>query len=99
MYKDEPTLFWQLHHDDSRALYQLAYRIHCTLANSVPSERAFSAINLTHTKLRSKLAPERVDKLLYVQINRRVLRRDLHATRKQADEEEVIIEDVDMEDI
>jgi hypothetical protein len=57
-------------------------------------------MNLTHTKLRSKLAPERVDKLLYVQINRRVLRRDLHAIRKQADEEEVIIlEDVDMEDI
>jgi len=57
-------------------------------------------MNLTHTKLRSKLTLERINKLLYIQINRRVLRRDLHATKKQTDEEEaIILEDVDMEDI
>lgn len=33
-------------------------------------------MDLLHTKIRNRLTPERVDKLLYIQLNRRTLRRD-----------------------
>jgi len=62
-------MFWQLHFDDNNALAQLADRVLHTLANSVPCERAFSALNQLHTKTRNSLTPERVNKLLYIQIN------------------------------
>jgi hypothetical protein len=39
-------MFWQLHFDDNNALAQLADRVLHTLANSVPCERAFSALNV-----------------------------------------------------
>ena len=47
-----------------------------TLANSISCERAFSALNQLHTKTRNALTSERVDKLLYIQMNGRTLRRD-----------------------
>jgi hAT family C-terminal dimerisation region len=75
-YAEDPVTFWQLHFDDNNALSKLADRILQTLANSVPCERYFSALNLLYTKTRNALLPERVDKLLYIQINRRTLRRD-----------------------
>ena len=59
-----------------------------TLANSVPCERAFSALNLLHTKTRNALTPERVNKLLYVQINSRTLRRDTFVEKILEDEDE-----------
>jgi hAT family C-terminal dimerisation region len=58
------------------------------LANSVPCERAFSALNQLHTKTRNALTPERVDKLLYIQINSRTLRRDALVKVLPEDEEE-----------
>ena len=39
----------------------------------MPSERAFSTQNLIHTKTRNRLDAQRVDKLTYVHINKRVL--------------------------
>ena len=76
----------------------MADRILHTLANSVPCERNFSALNLLHTKGRNQLIPERVHKLLYVQINRRTLRRE--ASYKILEEEggEEEEEDDTMED-
>jgi hypothetical protein len=44
-------------------------------ANSVPSERAFSTMNLTHTSYRNRLTVENVDKICYIHINRRILGR------------------------
>jgi hypothetical protein len=81
--------------------YQLAYRLHNTFANSIPSERIFSAMKLTHSRFScAALATERVEKLLYIQVNRRVLRRPLHITKKQADEEEGnAIMDLEVEDL
>jgi hypothetical protein len=88
-YAEDPVMFWQLHFDDNNALSKLADRILQTLANSVPCERHFSALNLLHSKTRNALLPERVDKLLYVQINRRTLRRDpLVKVLKDEDEDE-----------
>jgi hAT family C-terminal dimerisation region len=74
---NHPIIFWQLHFDDNPALSKLADRILHTLANSVPCERNFSTMNFVHSLVRNRLTTERVDKLLYVQINRRTLHRDL----------------------
>jgi hypothetical protein len=46
-----------------------------TPATSVPSDRAVSILNLVHNKLRNRLSMERVDKLQYIYINERVLRK------------------------
>jgi hAT family C-terminal dimerisation region len=87
-YTEDPVMFWQLHFDDNNALAQLADRVLHTLANSVPCERAFSALNQLHTKTRNLLTPERVNKLLYIQINSRTLRRDAVAGKTLEDEDE-----------
>lgn len=92
-YAEDPVIFWQLHFDDNNALSKLADRILHTLANSVPCERSFSALNLLHTKTRNALTPERVNKLLYIQINRRTLRREGLMSNIQDDEEEEEEED------
>ena len=44
-------------------------------------------MNLLHTKIRNRLTPERVDKLLYIQFNRRTLRRDqkVHVLEEEDD--------------
>jgi hAT family C-terminal dimerisation region len=87
-YAEDPVIFWQLHFDDNNALAQLADRVLHTLANSVPCERAFSALNQLQTKTRNALMPERVNKLLYIQINSRTLRRDAPAGKTLGDEDE-----------
>jgi hAT family C-terminal dimerisation region len=89
-------MFWQLYFDDNNALAQLADRVLHTLANSVPCERAFSALNQLHTKTRNALTPERVDKLLYIQINSRTLRRDALVGKRLEDEDEDEDEDDDL---
>jgi hypothetical protein len=81
-------MFWQLYFDNNNALAQLADRVLHTLANSVPCERAFSALNQLHTKTRNALTPERVNKLLYIQINSRTFRRDALAGKTLRDEDE-----------
>jgi len=87
-YAEDPVMFWQLHFDDNNALAQLADRVLHTLANSVPCERAFSALNQLHTKTRNLLTPERVNKLLYIQINSRTLGRDALAGKTLESEDE-----------
>jgi hypothetical protein len=59
-------MFWQLHFNDNNALAQLADRVLYTLTNSMPCERAFSALNQLYIKTRNALTPERVNKLLYI---------------------------------
>jgi hAT family C-terminal dimerisation region len=81
-------MFWQLHFNNNNALAQLADRVLHTLANSVPCERAFSALNQLYIKTRNALTPERVNKLLYIQINSRTLRRDALAGKTLRDENE-----------
>jgi hAT family C-terminal dimerisation region len=58
------------------------------LANLILCERAFSALNQLYTKTRNALTPERVDKLLYIQINSRTLRRDALVKKLPEDEDE-----------
>ena len=70
---DAAKVFWSFHLDRAPVLAQLALRVLNTIANSVPCERHFSAMNWLHTPTRSRLTSERANKLLFIQLNRRVL--------------------------
>jgi hypothetical protein len=94
-YAEDSVMFWQLYFDDNNALAQLADRVLHILVNLVPCKRAFSALNQLHIKTRNALTPERVDKLLYIQINSRTLRRDALVGKRLKDENEDEDEDED----
>jgi hypothetical protein len=68
---DSPVTFWKsyLYDETHCVLAQLAVRIFEAIANSVASERAFSAMNLIHTKLRNRLGAEKANKLIYIYMN------------------------------
>jgi hypothetical protein len=70
---DRPLLFWALLYPFAPELSRLALRVFKTPANSVPSERAFSTHNLIHDKRRNRLQVEKVDKLVFIHRNTRVL--------------------------
>jgi hypothetical protein len=53
----------------------MALRLHHAHATSVPFERAFSALKFIHSPLRNSLTDARVDKLQFIYLNSRVLRR------------------------
>lgn len=73
MDKENPVLFWRTHLDRYPELAIIATRIFETIANSVPSERAFSCMNLVHSKQRNRLGPLKVAKLVYIYMNQRTL--------------------------
>lgn len=60
----------------NRYLGTVARRLLSCLANSVPSERAFSAQNFIHNKTRNRLSQEKTDKLAFIYMNAKALRRD-----------------------
>jgi hAT family C-terminal dimerisation region len=84
---EDPETFWQLHHGECPALATLAYRLQHTLANEVPSERAFSVMKLLKSKTRNKLNDERTNMLLFIQMNLRVLSRS-HKNTEQTNQSE-----------
>jgi hypothetical protein len=73
--QDKPIRFWQwIQQDSTKMLPKLAVRIFGSPANSVTSERAFSTQNFLHDKVRNALQSERVNKLIFIYMNQRVLR-------------------------
>lgn len=74
-WKNSPRDFWRWIQQDStsRLLPQIAVRIFSCAANSVTSERAFSTQNFLHNKIRNRLQATRVDKLIFIYMNQRVL--------------------------
>jgi hypothetical protein len=68
-----PLHFWDDCDSEGAVLPHIARRLATTIANSVPSERAFSTMNLVHSKLRNRLVADRVEKQVYIHINRRIL--------------------------
>jgi hAT family C-terminal dimerisation region len=86
---DNSELFWQLYWDDNNLLANLAIRIFYILANEVPSERVFSAMKILHSKTRNRLTEDRVDKLLFIQINLRTLRRRKQQPQSEPKSEEI----------
>ena len=91
MFQVGVTQMWYL---VSVTIYQLATRLLHTLANSIPSERSFSSMNILHSKSRNRLTVERVSKMLYIQVNRRTLGR-VGKPAAQLEEEELEITDND----
>jgi uncharacterized protein (DUF4415 family) len=54
-------------------LAPLTLRLYNLVANSVASERSFSTMNFVHSKTRNRLSAEKVNKLVYIQMNDSVL--------------------------
>jgi hypothetical protein len=69
-----PHRFWQRYNDESRSLTLFTMRLLKTVANSAACERAFSHMKRLHSKVRNRLDPERVNKLLFIAINEPILR-------------------------
>jgi hypothetical protein len=78
---NNPVQFWQLIESFAPDLAKISERLSSCPYSSVTSERAFSILNLIHTKTRNRLKPERVNKLQYIYINERALARDLPELR------------------
>lgn len=78
MYYDNPVTFWKsyLYNKTHWVLAQLVVRIFEVITNSIALERAFLAMNLIHSKLRNRLGIEKVNKLIYIYMNQRVLDRN-----------------------
>ena len=55
--------------DYAYVLLNLADRLWHTLVTKVPSERAFSAFQIAKSKIRNRLEDNRVNKLLFIQMN------------------------------
>ena len=58
-----------------RVARRLCQLIVIPLATSVPSERAFFTLNLILTKLQNRLTNDKVNKLQFIYINQRILRK------------------------
>ena len=94
---EDASVFWNSATTLAPTIGPIAVRLMSTPATSVPSERAFSILNLVHTKLRNRLSIERVDKLQYIYINERVLRKIKTSYNVQIDAETEA--DMDTEDL
>lgn len=66
---------WRYLHSMNVSLAALAKRVLGALANSVPSERSFSSINFLHNKIRNRLTVTSTNKLTFIYMNSRVLRK------------------------
>ena len=58
--------FWRLHHEKYPILSQIARRLLCYQATSVPSERLFSAAGYMVWDRRASLHPEKVNKIMVI---------------------------------
>ena len=68
------STFWYYYQEDGCKLAHLAARVLGCIANSVPSERAFSAMNNIQTRHRSRLSSDVTDRLIFIYMNIRALR-------------------------
>ena len=75
--------------NESRPLTTLIVRMRKTLINSCVSECVFSVMKVIHTTVRNRLTPERINKLLFIQINQRVLKRGTSTESNAQNEESV----------
>lgn len=65
----DPLAWWKVNETKYERLAQLAKAYLCVPATSVPSERVFSAAGLILNRLRSRLHPDHVDMLIFLNKN------------------------------
>ena len=70
-----PRQAWLFAGGQRSILAPIAIRVLGGIANSVPSERSFSALNHIHSKVRGRLEPEKADKQTFCFMNSRTLER------------------------
>lgn len=70
-----PKMYWERTKFLGSKLGCIAVRLFNTIANSVPSERAFSCHHLIHDARRKRLTPETADQLAFILMNVRVFTR------------------------
>ena len=61
--------WWMADGTDWPLLQNLALRVFAMAASSAASERNFSTFGFIHSKLRNRLTPEKVKKLVYIKAN------------------------------
>lgn len=93
-YLDNPVLFWAKLKVPGRFLANIAKRLFHCLANSVPSERSFSAQNYIHCNIRNSLLQDKVDKLSFIYVNYRVLKKVAKSINLLTDDEMMGIENI-----
>jgi hypothetical protein len=69
---DDPIIFWNFTEAYAPTFFTFAKRLFECPTSSISYERAFSIINLIYTKFRNRLTIERVDKLCYIHIDRKI---------------------------
>lgn len=74
-YATDYVTFWDMASSEAPELSRLAVRLHETPANSVPSERSFSAMNFIQNDTRTRLTTDKTNKLTYIFMNTKALRR------------------------
>jgi len=90
-WSNDTSTFWSYYALKCPSLANLADQLMTTIANSVPSERAFSAMGYVHSVFRNRLSLEKANMLQYIYINRRSLRK--LETPSASEEEELAEED------
>ena len=65
----QPLEWWKQNESQFPHLSSVAKSLLCIPATSTPSERLFSTVGLTVTRLRNSLKPENVDSLLFLNKN------------------------------
>jgi hypothetical protein len=65
----DPLIWWNANQGKYPRLYKLAMKTLSAQATEVPSERAFSAAGLMHTKLRRSMLPNTLCQRLFVYAN------------------------------
>jgi hypothetical protein len=93
--KDDIEVFWNSAKASTHYIGELALRLARTPGNTVPAERAFSDLNILHSKTRNRMKPETVKMLQTIHINSRALLRE-RKEKQSEDELEAIL--IDLED-
>jgi hypothetical protein len=96
---ESPLDFWDYAASAGPVLADFAQRLLSTPPNSLPCERSFSCMKLQQNRLRTHLTIDKLDKLCFIHMNRRTLRRkltDLKRTLHSLDENEEMAAEIVM---